>query len=339
MREAAQTLHCDPSEVDAAAPLDSHGVDSLGAIHITVKLSTWLNRNLSATLLWDHPTIHSIAEHLADTNLPARPTPPRGVIAMQSMGKATPIFFFPGVGGHPVSFTALAAELGHARPCYGLTVPGMDDSTPPLTSIEEIAGVMVRTLQQVQASGPYQLAGYSFGGLLAYEAVRQLEEAGQKVSMLAIFDTFTHSGRMPRPMWQRAALHAYVLATQSGRIAYLREKVARALRRRAMLTTNGADRSADQDVFAGMKIKAIQQLNRQAGRNYRPKPFAGSILFFSADARQKHNIFYRIDPAGGWAELCGGRVQIITLPGTHLTLLDQHNAPIAAEKLRGFLLP
>ena len=81
---------------------------------------------------------------------------------------------------------------------------------------------MVRTLQQVQASGPYQLAGYSFGGLLAYEAARQLEEAGQKVSMLAIFDTFTHSGRMPRPMWQRAALHAYVLATQSGRIAYLR---------------------------------------------------------------------------------------------------------------------
>ena len=87
-----------------------------------------------------------------------------------------------------------------------------------------------------------------------------------------------------------------------------------------------------------MKIKAIQQLNRQAGRNYRPKPFAGSILFFSAvAAKAQHLLPHR--PRRRMAELCGGRVQIITLPGTHLTLLDQHNAPIAAEKLRGFLLP
>lgn len=335
VREVAQTLHCDPSEVDVAAPLHSHGVDSLGAIHITVKLSTWLNRNLSATLLWDHPTIHAIAEHLAG-EAPARATLPRGVIAMQSVGQARPIFFFPGVGGHPVSFTALAAELGKTWPCYGLAVPGLDDSASPLTSIEDIAGAMVRTLRQVQTSGPYQLAGYSFGGLLAYEAARQLEEASQKVSMLAIFDTFTPAGRLPRPLWQRAALHAYILATRGGRIAYLREKLTRRQQAHAA-DDQRRDRSADENVLTAAKVQTIQKLNLQAGQNYRPKPFSGSIVFFAAEERQHYNIFYRVDRSGGWGELCGQRIQTITLPGTHLTMLDQRNVPLAAEKLRPFL--
>jgi thioesterase domain-containing protein len=76
-----------------------------------------------------------------------------------------------------------------------------------------------------------------------------------------------------------------------------------------------------------------------AGRNYRPRPFSGSILFFSAGARQQHNIFYRIDRSGGWGELCCSRVQVITLPGNHLTILDKRNSPIAAEKLRAILAP
>ncbi len=335
VREVSQAVRCDPSEVDSAAPLDSHGVDSLAAISMTVKLSTWLNRNLSATLLWDLPTIDALAEHLASAGAPGRPALPRGVIAMQTTGKATPIFFFPGVGGHPVSFTSLASELGKTWPCYGLTVPGLDGATQPLTSVEEIASAMTQTLRQVQARGPYQLAGYSFGGLLAYEAARQLEEQGQKVSMLAIFDTFTRNGRVPRPMWQRAVLHAYVLATRRGRMAYIRERIARRVAQE--IDVEPEERSAGQDATTLEKVQAIQKLNRQAGSNYQPKPFSGSILFFAASKRQNHNIFYHVDPSGGWGELCGGRAQVITLPGTHLTLLDQRNAPLAAETLRAFL--
>jgi thioesterase domain-containing protein/acyl carrier protein len=336
VREVAQALHCNPSDVDPAAPLHSHGVDSMSAISITAKLSTWLNRNLTATLLWDHPTIQALAAHLADSNAALKPALPHGVIAMQTSGKGNPIFFFPGVGGHPVSFAPLVAELGKSWPCYGLPVPGLDDSTEPVASVEAIAGAMVRTLRLVQKQGPYQLAGYSFGGLLAYEAARQLELAQEKVSMLAIFDTFTPTGHTPRPVWQRAALHAYLLTVQSGRIAYLRDKISR--RRHAGDDQNESkDPRPDHDVLAAAKVKAIHKMNRQAGEGYRPKPFPGSILFFAANARQNHNIFYRNDPAGGWGKLCDNRVHVIPLPGSHLTILDPSNATIAAEKLRPHL--
>ena len=126
VREVAQTLHCDPSEVDVAPPLDSHGVDSPGAIHITVKLSTWLNRNLSATLLWDHPTIHSIAEHLADTNLPGASHTASRCHRDAEHGQGDANLFLPRRGrASGASFTALAAELGRCLGhAIGLTVPG-----------------------------------------------------------------------------------------------------------------------------------------------------------------------------------------------------------------------
>ena len=116
---------------------------------------------------------------------------------------------------------AFASHLGLSQPCYGLTVPGLDGKSEPITKMEDIAAEMVRTLRLLQRKGPYQLAGYSFGGLLAYESARQLVEAGETVSTLAIYDAFAPGGRTPRPLWQRLGLHAYFLLAKTGRLKYL----------------------------------------------------------------------------------------------------------------------
>ncbi|MEZ6117503.1 MAG: thioesterase domain-containing protein [Pirellulaceae bacterium] len=40
-----------------------------------------------------------------------------------------------------------------------------------------------------QPCGPYRLAGWSFGGLVAYEMARQLKANGHEVSELVIIDS------------------------------------------------------------------------------------------------------------------------------------------------------
>ncbi len=329
--EVSRSLNVDPSTIDTAAPLHSLGVDSLGAIGMTGGLAGWLNRDLPASLMWDYASIDALAEGLTDRKAPERV----GVVNLQPFGDRPPIFFFPGLGGHPVTFATLAEHLGPNQPCFGLTVPGLDGKTKPLTRVEDITAAMLQNVRLVQPQGPYQFVGYSFGGLLAYEAAQQLTAAGETVSLLAIYDTFTPDGRKSRPAWQRLILHLYLLIARPGRLQYLRDRV----KRRQTLAEAEAD-PIEPIPKAGSTVdtKLIGKLNARAAAIYRPRPYPGSVVLFRATERAIHNIFYKIDPSSGWGKLTEGRVQVIHLPGTHLSILSSRNTPAVADQLRPYLV-
>ena len=143
VNELAKSLKVDPSQIDPAAPLDTLGVDSLAAIGMAGGLSGWLGRGLPATLMWDYTSIDAIAAGLADPD--AAPSY-RGIVVFQQKGTQIPIFFFPGVGGHPVSFSRLAMALGDEQPSYGLVAPGLNKDEKPLETVEEIAAAMIVNL-------------------------------------------------------------------------------------------------------------------------------------------------------------------------------------------------
>ncbi|MFN2136956.1 MAG: amino acid adenylation domain-containing protein [Candidatus Promineifilaceae bacterium] len=57
--------------IDSAQPLVDFGLDSVQAVELVAALETWLDRPLSATLVWDYPTIDALAGYLAAS--PAAP--------------------------------------------------------------------------------------------------------------------------------------------------------------------------------------------------------------------------------------------------------------------------
>jgi thioesterase domain-containing protein len=65
---------------------------------------------------------------------------------------------------------------------------GLKDGEKPLTTISEIARQNINWIKQIQFSGPYKLIGFSFGGLVIYEMIRQIESAGDRVDYAAILD-------------------------------------------------------------------------------------------------------------------------------------------------------
>jgi len=208
--------------------------------------------------------------------------------------------------------------------------------------MEDIAAAVLESIRLVQPNGPYQLAGYSFGGLLAYEIAQQLTAAGETVSMLAIYDTYTPAGRTERPRWQRAALHACLLATRPG--SHLRHLRGQLKRRRDAAARSkrlpAQDAAPAKAVAAGSddRLHDLSRVNARAASAYRPKPYPGSVLLFRATDRAAHNLFYKSDPNHGWGALAGGGVRVIDLPGTHLRLLDAAHAPAAADALRPHLI-
>jgi len=333
--ELAQALKVDRSSIDACAPLYSLGVDSLTAITLTGALAEWLQFEVPATLMWDHGSIDAIAQTLGD---PRAAAPPPGVVYLNPHGHRTPLFCFPGTRGHCVTFAPLAAHLGLDQPCYGLMAPGVEGEHAPLLTIEEIAAEMLRRVRLLQPRGPYQFAGYSFGGLIAFEAAQQAMQQGETVSLLVLYDTFTPRGYVTRPRWQRIALHAYLLATRGGRLDYVRSQ----LKRRRELRQAEEVRIRPPATEAEAREKVVNELERtniQALDRYDPQPYRGHLLLLRATERKPNMIFFRVETrTNGWGPLAAGGLSVVDVPGTHQTLLRAEHAAAAARILRPYLL-
>lgn len=71
---------------------------------------------------------------------------------------------------------------------YGLNAVGAHLDAQPKTSINDMAHHYLQQIKQVQSHGPYNLCGFSMGGLIAYEMACQLRSHGEGVSLLGLID-------------------------------------------------------------------------------------------------------------------------------------------------------
>jgi len=62
----AELTDMDGDDIDANLPFDSYDLDSSAAVGMTVDLEAWLGRQLDPTLLYEFPTINTLAKHLAE---------------------------------------------------------------------------------------------------------------------------------------------------------------------------------------------------------------------------------------------------------------------------------
>jgi thioesterase domain-containing protein/acyl carrier protein len=338
VNEVARTTHVDPSTVDTTAPLETLGVDSLGAIGMTGALAAWLDRDLPATLLWDYNCIDSLALALADSGSAGQPIARPGVIGLQPLGDAVPLFCFPGMLGHPTTFAPLASHLGTDQPCFGLVVPGLHGEQPPLPAVKAIAAAMIHNIRLVQPTGPYQLAGYSFGGMLAFEAAQQLTAAGEKVSLLAIYDTFAPGGRVKRPGWQCLAIRAQRWAKTPRLPGFVRRRLFPGVAPETSRRQREDQQLADQTGIANAFIAAVRTANWHASMAYVPQMYPGQVVLFRATARSPYSQFYKLDRTNGWQAFSQQPVRVIPTPGSHYRLLDPQHAATAAGALAPFLL-
>jgi acyl carrier protein len=62
----AELLEIELSEVDVTIPFDRYGLDSSAAMGLVGDLEDWLGRELDPTIMYDHPTIEALTQHLAE---------------------------------------------------------------------------------------------------------------------------------------------------------------------------------------------------------------------------------------------------------------------------------
>ncbi|TVY19769.1 Conidial pigment polyketide synthase alb1 [Lachnellula arida] len=98
------------------------------------------------------------------------------------------LFLFPDGAGSASSYMSLP-EISSNVVVYGLTCPWLKTPQDLRCSLPQYVSKFITEITRIQPNGPYSFAGWSAGGILAYEAAQQLALSSQKIAHLIIFDT------------------------------------------------------------------------------------------------------------------------------------------------------
>ncbi len=158
------------------------GGDSLLAVQLLARVSRDLGHWLDPAALLPDATIEHLA-HLVRHGDRASAT---SLITIQRGTSGPTLFCVHPSGGSILCYVDLARLMGPARRVCGLKGADPRDAEHPPQDASSMAEQYVSAVRAAQSQGPYCLAGYSFGGLIAFEMARQL---GDEVTFLALFDT------------------------------------------------------------------------------------------------------------------------------------------------------
>ncbi|MCB2102390.1 MAG: amino acid adenylation domain-containing protein, partial [Rhodobacterales bacterium] len=172
------------------------GGHSLMALRIQTRIEKALAVTVPATALFETPTVAALAERLRRRQDSASA---RLLVEVQPAGDRRPFFCVAAGHGDVMRFASLSQHMGTGRPFMALVPPRGPDGKPPRLVLTDLAAEYVDEILTVQRDGPFLIAGFSLGGVVALEVARQITARGHRVGAMVLLDTV-------HPSWTRGSL-------------------------------------------------------------------------------------------------------------------------------------
>lgn len=259
------------------------------------------------------------------------------------------LWFLPDLHGSAYRVRHLAEALGDDVPVWSFESPLLAGEPNPYTSLETFVARWLTDLRAAQPEGPYWLAGYSFGGICAYEMARQLVRDGAEVAFLGVVDVGPgyrgpgwHGSRSPFRPWFSVAKPPEAGASLSEQVRHYREMLRQGPRRtvRHFAVRSGLSRIVDPvrfraDIRTHGRVRqgwrlwyAWEEHWKLAARGWdRGATYPGRVhLFWGSDSASA-------DATMGWGPLVG-ELRIERFPGDHMGILEPRGAAELAAVLR-----
>jgi amino acid adenylation domain-containing protein len=236
------------------------------------------------------------------------------VIPLNRSRSGVPVYFVCGIH----LYRGLAKALEARFPCFGVYVPLEEQYMRAGTTLTDltIAGLAEAYAAAIRAhaqSGPCALAGFSFGGLLAFEVARQLRASGCDVTQLILLDAVLPAAIRRRPVkWLRVALK-------------------KAWRRLAQDPVRLPARWTDPAEARGRHLEEARDAHLWellrgplTERYFAQHPcHDGPVLIVQAERREGFE-GYDFEHGLGWRRFLTGTVAVKSAPGDHLDILTAH---------------
>lgn len=263
---------------------------------------------------------------------------PRHLATLQPAGEAPPLYGVHPAGGSVACYRDLSRELGPNQPFFAFGSP-VGHKIPGHRSLQGMARTYIQELRRHQPEGPYRLAGWSFGGLVAFEMALQLRAAGQSVTHLIAISSYLIDTTSPMPVLR---LRDFALDFLNEHGLNWKALNLDGLNRRRLLLTmlRVAKRSGlvadDLDFEAFRRVMIGHRLNFRShvhiGRRYVPEGRVPKMLLFDAEDRSLDGKgpFAPWDPFVSELEQCA-------VSGNHFTMLRNPSLGVMVERIRHYL--
>jgi amino acid adenylation domain-containing protein len=330
------------------------GVNSIVAATLFAAIERDLGNGLPLGAIFRAPTIETLAKLIEDGEDASRWT---SLVPIQPQGSRPPIFCMHGGAGTILHLQRLARTLGTEQPFYGLQSRGLYGGSSSPRTVEKMASHYLSEMRQVHEGGPWLLAGYCFGSLVAFEIAQRLVAEGEEVQLLAMLNgpsplwikEWVYYGNQPG--WRERHSVPPALPKRARRARRRKQRlqapfklIARAPRaitdpRRILngfwLYTRGLRTwvllALGRPVHERDREEFFLGLHRDAEKRYVPKKYPGEILVFYGDGLYE-------EPTLGWGSL--GAVTSYAAPGEHAhnrQLMHEPAVSFVAERLWEYL--
>ncbi|KIK40660.1 nonribosomal peptide synthetase [Suillus luteus UH-Slu-Lm8-n1] len=325
------------SEVSASDNFFEIGGTSIDAIRLKREGEEYFGLpDISTIQILKHPVLSSLANYIDSLLSKGTQTEEYDpIVPLQLSGKKTPIFFVhPGIG-EVLIFVNLAKYFHNERPFYAFRARGFDTGHPFFTSMDEMVSCYAAAIKKTQATGPYAIAGYSYGGVVAFEVAKRLEAMGDEVKFVGLINIPPHiAPRMTEIDWTSGMLHlSSFLGLVSKHDADDLAPPLRPLTRQEQL----------EFVWKMSPPERIVELQLTLEKLDKWVDLAGSLIDCGLDYNPSGSVsalevFYAIPFAGTkadwlnnqlkpWSGFSRGEASYTDVPGEHHTLMDLEHVP------------
>lgn len=334
------------------------GGDSLGAVQLMSQLQEVIpGEMLPLRAILEAPTVEQFAQWLKNEQ-----GGDQQLLVRIKAGDETrpPFFCVHASDGTAIGMQPLAMAMNEDLAFYCLQAKGLDGSEP-FSTVEEAAACYLNEIRSVQPHGPYYLGGYCFGGFVAFEMARMLEQEGEPVATLILIDAFNPAFLRNRPAakmlfylfkfyGQRLGMHvrrmsklspadwfeyvggrAKAIFVHAGRYgqSVARVKAKQAGQNPYATETEAASSGAPASEFEEL-IKSLERVGPDVARKFTPQTYGGGAVVFRVSERSDdpYEDYYL-----GWRRVIRGKMESFEIDATHESILAEPDVRALAEKI------
>ena len=307
------------------------GGDSLSAVTMILQVESAFDVSLGVRVVFEAPTLDRLAARID-----------RARLQPDGLGNAEFIFPLAQHGrGTPVFFSSVDLKLARKGawsvdcPLYAVSQWAQGSGFLKAAWLEDLARTHVEGIRSIQPRGPYRLAGYSFGGLIALEIAQQLRRAGETIELLFLLDPsepFTTGDTRHLPsgpganetLGARIKRHArHVARNPRDAVSYLgtrargrtKKSVAWQWLSYQLVHFHGRHPNpVSARLLPKNRWPVFWYTAKRLGKSYVPRPYDGDVVAVFLDQTDRH---------AGWRPLLGPTADVRIVASTHPGLFTE----------------
>jgi thioesterase domain-containing protein len=308
----------------ADVPWDQAGGDSLALLRLRFLIEEMICTQLSLDALSPEATpsdLITAIERSLDSAL---------MTQASSVADSRPrIFFLPPYGGDEPTLARFRTELQDSYRFTVITYPSWREMLDTRASFDVVVSAAVAQILANNGGEPCLLAGYSFGGFVAWEAARRLIDSGTEVKFVGLIDTrrasvlkqalISRTSKIFHADWWKRKFD-YIVSWQPILRSLIRISAYPILRRMGQLVL-----LLPAEAAYSFHSSLIRELRSHSLKKLTFGPLEISAMLFRSDDALS------ITPDFGWGPLCR-KLTVVSVGGSHTSLFELPHRAILRQR-------